>query len=245
MNPRLKILLVAFVGLVITAHGLRVTHSVAATQKPAITPTSPSPFIEPQVVITWQAQNYTPSEYPGKTLPAGNSRVVASVSVMENGKVSNLSNQQVYWYLDDEFLRGGVGLQDISFRVDKLATESIGLRVKLPDYGPNLLVKTIEIPIAHPEIVVQSPFVGSEFSSSDFTLQATPYFFNISDPLFLKFSWDVNGQTPTSAENPNRLHITLPPGTPDGTPFTITATIEDTTDLFGVATKETTLTYRP
>ena len=70
----------------------------------------------PQMVVTWQAYgSYVPPAYGGKALPNQESRLTASLELLSNGKLVDLSGQTIYWYLDDTLIDSGVGHQYIVF----------------------------------------------------------------------------------------------------------------------------------
>ncbi len=63
----------------------------------------------PQFLVTWKASNsYIPSFYQGKALPSLEIEITASLELISNGHVVDLSSQNIYWYLD----RGSGGRGD-------------------------------------------------------------------------------------------------------------------------------------
>jgi hypothetical protein len=198
----------------------------------------------PAVVVTWQAQNYAPSTYRGKVLPAPGSTVVAMVEIIEKGKIANLSQELINWYLDGEFLQGGVGLQEVVFKIGSYVGTSAQLRVRIPNYGEDLAIRTIELPIVRPQVVVEAPFPTGNFTTSELSLKASPYFFNVESPSELTYEWSVNGEKPAGAENPDRLQISFPGGLSDGQYVTIEARADDPRERFSSANSTLNLTYR-
>src|SRR5437660_1114929 len=63
----------------------------------------------PQPVITWRAYTYAPAGFSGKILAVPRSRMDASLALIDQGKIVNLKNYTVHWYLNDHFIDGGVG----------------------------------------------------------------------------------------------------------------------------------------
>jgi hypothetical protein len=59
----------------------------------------------------------------------------------------------------------------------------------------------------------------------------------------LSFSWSVNGQAVTSAENPQSLQISLPQNTPASYPVAVTLAIQNSIDSTQ-ATANANLTYQ-
>src|SRR3989338_5844802 len=71
----------------------------------------------PRVLLTWQAKNYVPAGYLGKALPSPSSIVTASVEIIDQGKIADLSKNNVYWYLNGSLVGSGVGKKTVSVRV--------------------------------------------------------------------------------------------------------------------------------
>ncbi|MEK7077452.1 MAG: hypothetical protein AAB967_04460, partial [Patescibacteria group bacterium] len=159
---------------------------------------------EPEIFITWRAFSYAPSDFRGKILPSPRTPIAASFTVLENGKAANLSQETVYWYLDNALVYSGRGLQTASLSGSEAEGSFSRLRVQINDYRGRgeLVVKTILIPTVSPEAVIAAPFSGDRFSAVNVRLDATPYFFNVTLLDHLLFIWNVNGQTPTSIEDP-------------------------------------------
>lgn len=200
---------------------------------------------QPQFLITWRALNsYAPPAYPGKTLPNQTSPIAASFEVIANGRPLDLSGQTIYWYLDDNLLGGGVGVQNFTFRPDGEAPDTVTLRIEVPDYPGGLLIHEISIPIVQPSAVIEASYPQGNFSASPIVAQALPYFFTTTSTDPLNFSWTVNGQAVSSAENPQSLQVSLPQSTPAGFALAINLTVQNSSDSTS-ATANANLTYSP
>lgn len=201
----------------------------------------------PKLFITWKAESYAPADFSGKILPTANSPITASVELIDNGKVINLVQQSstVYWYLNDNFLQGGKALQEIAFRAPDAAGGTLDLRAEIPNYRNGPALKTVTIPIAQPETVIEAPFPSGIFSSPSIELTALPYFFNMKDLSRLNFDWSVNGETPTGAENPQKLTIKAGSAAAPGSAIQISLNIRNPLDILQVGSKTITLTYQP
>lgn len=185
----------------------------------------------PQIFITWAATNsYAPSSYIGKVLPNQQSQIVASLEVIANGKPVNISGQTIYWYQDENLIGGGIGAQSIVFRPYGEAPNTVTLRAELPDYPGGSLMHEIDIPLVQSQAVINAPFPQGNFSSRPLVLQAIPYFWNASSATPLSFTWSVNDQTVTGAENPETLQVTLPQNTPAGYAIAVSLTIQNGND---------------
>ena len=176
---------------------------------------------QPQFLFSWRAtNNYAPSSYKGKILPGSQSQITASFELIANGGIVNVKNQSIYWYLDNTLIGGGTGVQQITFSPFGTAPRMESLRVELPKYSGGYLLHQITIPVMNPIVVIDAPYPGGQFSGTNATATALAYFFN-APATSLAFAWTVNGQSGSSAENPETLQIALPAGTPSGSTLAI------------------------
>lgn len=142
-------------------------------------------------------------------MPKEGSEIGASLEIFVGGKIADLSKQTIYWYLDNNFIKGGRGVQNIFFTASKPAGGDHNLRIQLPDFKGNLLIKTLDVPIVRPEVVIEAPFPDKKISGSKINLLGRPYFFNAQNRSLLDFNWTVNGQAPDKSDNPQNLEINL------------------------------------
>lgn len=149
----------------------------------------------PALMITWKATSHVPAAYTGKALPTIGSPLTVSAAIIDNGRVIDPSSYSVRWYEDGNLSKTVRG--DASFRsfAPRMGEDSLTLRASVPDYGGETLDTFIDIPVALPEIVIDSaklPMLTPLF-----------YFWNITDPSSLSVEWssDENGTT-VRAKNP-------------------------------------------
>lgn len=194
--------------------------------------------------MTWETSgSYIPSFYQGKALPTYGSNITASLELVSpQGKLINISGQTIYWYLNDNLVGGGTGVQQVTFSPVGQAPNLLNLRVELPSYNGAYLVHAITIPMVLPEAVIYAPYPGGQFSQNPVTVTALPYFFNVTSPNDLSFSWSVNGQTGSNTENPEEADITLPSGTQSGTALAVSLGVKNPNDST-VGTASVNLTY--
>ncbi len=198
----------------------------------------------PTFLITWKTTgSYIPSFYIGKALPTYGSQITASLELVSpQGKILNLSGQTIYWYVNNALVGGGVGIQHVTFPPIGDAPNTANLRVTIPNYNGAYLIHAINIPMVLPETVIYAPYPNGQFTQNPLTVQAIPYFFNIANPSGLSYTWSVNGQTGSNAENPETAQITLPQGTQSGTSVTASLSVENPNDST-IATANANLTY--
>lgn len=200
----------------------------------------------PQFLVTWKvARSYVPSSYPDKAMPTYGSVITASVALLSpQGKLINLSGQTIYWYLNNILIGGGAGVQTASFLPLDAPPTINTLEVDIPNYNGQYLIHTVPIQTTQPIAVIKAPYAGGEASVNPVVVTALPFFFNTVSPANLSYSWSVNGQQGTNAENPQTAAINLPAGTAAGTALSVTLTVTNPQDSTA-ATAFTNLTYSP
>ncbi|MCR4328761.1 MAG: hypothetical protein NUV53_04635 [Patescibacteria group bacterium] len=164
---------------------------------------------EPEVIINWKAQSYTPSSYFGKSLPISKTSIVASLEILQGGKFVDISKETIYWYVDNRLIFSGKGPQRVSFRAPEQLQGSLSLRVELPSYNGTSLIKAVTIPIVRPEVIIIAPSQEGKISLPSTTFTSAPYFFNITNPAELSFQWSINDEPAIPTGNPTMLTATI------------------------------------
>lgn len=228
------ILLPGFLALFIASD---IESSFAQTAAPSV----------PKLFLTWSSNTYVPPGFTGKVLPTASSEITASVELIDGSKIADLSKQNVYWYVNNNFLSGGIGMQSVTFRAPGTAGGAIALRAEVPNYSKGSQLKTVSVPIVKPEVVIEPIFSSGRFSSSPLQLFGQPYFFNTTGPTRLNFIWRVNGQTPSGAENPQNLNIKFGPTITPGSTISVSLSAQNTDSKFQfeTASKNADFTYSP
>lgn len=163
-----------------------------------------------EIVPTWTAENFYPSDYRGKPLPSIETRVVVSTEIIKNGKIVDASNTRIKWYVDEKFYKEGNGLKEILFYASKWPGGSHFIRIEATQ--DNLSAsKIIEIPVVSKEAVVESSLGSKAPANSSVVFVAVPYFFNVGSISDLDISWKIQKRD-IPGENKNTLFIQF--GTP-------------------------------
>ncbi len=180
-----------------------VSHSFAQT--------APSAASNVQVVITWQANNYFPAGFEGKSLPAPYAQVVASVELLEDNKLADLSQATVNWFVDDKFQKSGVGLKTFSFYTQQEDSGYVSVRAVIELQGGGGARGSLQIPIVAPTLVLSyAAPSNSVAANSSVTLAAIPFSFNVSSPSDLTFFWTINGAQSNVSGNTVKLQLGAP-----------------------------------
>lgn len=198
---------------------------------------------EPFIFLTWRADSSAPADFRGKILPTAYTRISAGVEVISNGKIADLSRATVSWYLDNNLLASGSGLRQITFNAPEIGNTVRDLRVEILGVGDGFLIKTVEIPVVQPEVIIEAPLPERTFSGSQVTLVAKPYFFNFISGVV--FDWKINGQEPESRDNSGILQVNLKPNTPQGFKIGVEVTAYNPANALDSATKKISIVFSP
>ncbi len=181
------------------------------------------------VIINWSTDTYVPPGFTGKRLPTAGSNITAWVFVLQNGRQLDLSGTLVQWYADSQVLQSGTGLQKISFPVQKAVNQIVNLQARVQDANGQTLVGSIQVPVVPPKVVISSGYPGGVATTPTINASALPYFFNVTSPAGLTFSWAANGVQAQNAENPDSLAIDVS-GASSGTRIRVDLTVANSTD---------------
>lgn len=180
INLKFKIIFIAVFTVLITNYQLPITSAQTS----------------PQFLVSWQAQSYVPAWYEGKIIPSAGSKVSVSFELIDGGKIVNLSQTAVRWYLGDKLVKNensGLGIKNYSFINNNYGNDSVDVRISLPDYNGNTLDKVISIPLKSPEIDLETKKYDRKLSKGDNLIIGWPFFFNTNDVKNLAFSWSAQG----------------------------------------------------
>lgn len=196
-----------------------------------------------QVFITWHANTYIPPEYAGKALPSANSKVQAFAEVVDHGKIVDLSKLTVFWYLNNNFIAGGVGATSASFRAGEALSDKLSLRAEVQGYKAITLIQTVTIPVVLPSVVINGPYPTDQTFESELRLRALPYYFNVTDPLQISLGWKVNDEPPLNVEDPEILTVQIPSDIPGGFGINVSLLAKNVNDPLSFARDSKTFTY--
>ncbi|MBU4284877.1 hypothetical protein KKF60_03295 [Patescibacteria group bacterium] len=156
--------------------------------------------------LIWSADTYTPYNYQGRNLPTIGSKVIIDVVIDTSG--GNPLNLKYSWFLEDIFQQSKSGYGKDSFYFYVQQRPGAYHTVRLQIFNDDRTVfeeKSIQIPIAEPEIIFYSSNGNSHFSNQastiytflagkTFSFVARPYFFSINKLTDLIFEWTFSGK---------------------------------------------------
>lgn len=170
----------------------------------------------PEIIITWQAQNYAPPGFEGKVLPIRGTNVSAAIMLIEGGKIINLSQNEIRWFVNRGLENSGIGLAEINFKLSNIAPDSISLKAEIRDYKGENLEKSIVVPLGKPELVITGYGPAKLIEAGKNTLNTLVYFFNINNLNQLLFGWSANSEkTKGESNEPDKLELDVS-GAPSG-----------------------------
>lgn len=162
----------------------------------------------PQIIITSQANNFYPANYPGKALVAPNSNVSLATELLRNNKLVDVSQANFSWVLDGKLLGSGRGLKETSFTSKKQAGDNHLVKVSI-ELGGEKFENSQRIDVFDPVVVIEKETPGDSIrANEEINLQAMPYFFSVSSLEDLKFLWRV-GDTEEESKGENRLILSV------------------------------------
>lgn len=169
-----------------------------------------------EVIVTWRAENFYPSDYEGKALVTEGTPVTASAELVREGKLADISSANVKWYLNGRFLESGIGKKEISF-IAKSRKGSVEIIKVVVELQGNSVTGLSQFTIQPKQIVLESSApTGIISPNSSVSFSAVPYFFNITSLSDLNFSWRVDNKT-IPGENENSLIVQFGTPNPGGT----------------------------
>ncbi len=161
-----------------------------------------------QAVITWDANDYYPSDFKGKPMPTNGTNVSLSVILTQNQRLVDVSSMPILWYVDGNFLGGGVGSYQTSFRVTKTAGDYHTVMVEINTPDGQTISTSESIPVSNYLAIIDAPYPADQVQkNSTVNLEIIPYFFNVSSLNNLLFSWNVNSLQKTNQSLDNTLSL--------------------------------------
>jgi len=158
----------------------------------------------PQFVVSWKPQVYAPVWYEGKLFPVKESSVRVSFEMIDQnspnaGKVIDVSDSEVRWYVGGELVRKGNGLQSLVIKNNLYSGDVMDVRISVDFFDSQtgeqyFADKYISIPIMDRKLSLVRRWMDSTLAPhAQSTWYAVPLFFS-SAPQSSTITWTVNGQ---------------------------------------------------
>ena len=174
--------------------------------------------VEPQFMVSWKPSVYAPNWYEGKLFPTKDSTLRVSFELIDQGgvnkgKIIDIKDKEVRWYIGSDLVRKGNGLQSILIKNNLFSGDFINLKIAVDFYDSDsgsqyFTEKYFSIPVVDTKLVLVRRWMDATLAPhAQATWYAVPLFF-ASDPKSAVLTWTVNDQEvkPTSG-NPFSLTI--------------------------------------
>lgn len=147
-----------------------------------------------EAILSWQANNFYPSNYQGKAMATDGTGVTVSLAITNsNGQVINPSNADLRWYLDSRLVNSGVGLTNININTRGSSGEH-QIRVEGVLNGQPIN-GGVTIPKRSPSLAIESRYPYNTSWGEPLVFRSIPYFFNVSSLSDINFSWQINNRS--------------------------------------------------
>jgi len=203
----------------------------------------------PQFLISWKAQNYVPDWYAGKILPTAGTQIEVNFELIDNGKLADLSNAKVRWYINDKLVKNennGLGIKKINLITPNYFGQTVQVRIAIVNFlGGGLIDKMIDIPVVQPEAVINAPYAGNEIKTGGSIFEIFPFFFNTDNRENFSVQWSVLGQEPKSQKgDPFSLDLNIDPQMPIGSGIGLSVVVSNILKTLESASQTINLTVR-
>ncbi len=170
------------------------------------------------VDVVWGTNTFIPADYEGKALPTKGS-VLELIALTPT---QNRANLEFSWSINDSSSWGGgankvsIGNNTFTFQTEDVIpnfTHKIELEVR-NIYNDLTSRVFIEVPTVSPSVILYEDerFVGEEVVSKPGevkTIEAKPFYFNVSSLSELFFSWMFDGKRVSVDKNSNALNLNI------------------------------------
>lgn len=166
----------------------------------------------PEFLVSWRATNFVPADYQGKSLPSKSSMVEIGFDVIDGNKPANLSQNNISWYLGNNYVSSGVGMKTIRITIPTDLDQAV--RMTIANYKGSDLDFGFIIPVSKPKLVLSTKTPTQTAKNQRFLpvrshlFEARPFFFNVKNLRDLNFKWQVNNELVTGeAGNPEFMSM--------------------------------------
>lgn len=165
---------------------------------------------DPDFLVSWEAQTTIPQGYSGKAYPTEGADIRIGFEVIKDGKIIDISKQEVRWYIGTKMITKGIGMQSIILKNNEFSGNDILMKFSVNLYdeeegGFSFVEKRFNIPVVEPQVVIENSLFSKNISTnSKIFLNAKPFFFKSQN---LRIQWAVNGSSISKEENQSASFI--------------------------------------
>lgn len=156
---------------------------------------------DPEFMVSWKPNTYTPSYYQGKSLPIEDSYIDVSFEMISKnandfGKIIDISDKQVRWYINGDIVSRMDGRSKLRINNNMVSGSRIAVDIEVEYYNDKgntyFPRKRIEIPVSNPKVYILNKSKNSSLLENKLSFLAEPMFFNVNKLSSLIINWSVN-----------------------------------------------------
>lgn len=156
---------------------------------------------DPEFMVSWKSNTYTPPYYQGKSLPIENSYIDVSFEMISKnandfGKIIDISDKQVRWYINGDIVSRMDGKSELRINNNMISGSRIAVEIEVEYYNDKgntyFPRKRIEILISNPKVYILNKSKNSSLFENGLSFIAEPMFFNANKLSSLIINWSVN-----------------------------------------------------
>jgi hypothetical protein len=166
-----------------------------------------------EFLTSWKANTFVDSAYAGKIFPVKGSKVNLAFELLDNNKIVDISKNEVAWFREGSKFESGLGKRIASLVLPTLSNkERVDVKIIVRQYKGADIEKFITIPIASPEIVIDSPYPLNVIPAGLNVFKPLFYFWNTSSVNKLLVSWVSGSEEAQELKGNNILQLSVPDG---------------------------------
>lgn len=174
---------------------------------------------KPLILVTWEAQSSAPKWFEGKALPIEDTKVIFSVEAigagnLNKGKLIDLSNREIRWYIEDDLIKKGIGMKTFSEINKNISGIPLSGKVSFDYTDPDtqsreFVSQYFSIPVVRPEVVIDIKRVSDVvYLNEKIEAEGIPFFFN-GPTQGLVGTWRINEQQRSFDASTPKIAITI------------------------------------
>ena len=186
----------------------------------------------PQFLVSWQAESLVPFWYKGKTMPAGGNATEVRFELIDGGRIADISNLAVRWYINDKLVineNKGLGIKSLIFNNPDFGGQETEVRILIVGYkGISQTDKLITIPITGQEVVINNQRLGRNLKTGENKFEAIPFFFSAKNENNLSAKWLANGSESSGvSDSPFELNLNIESNSLPGTKINLSVLVKN------------------
>ncbi len=166
-----------------------------------------------EFLTSWKANTFVNAAYTGKILPTRGSQVTLAFELLDNDKIADISKNEVAWFRGGSKFDSGLGKRKTTLTLPTLNNnESVIVKIIVRQNKGANIEKFVIIPIASPEVVINSPYPLNIISAGLSSFAPMFYFWNTDKTSNLLVSWTNGNEETQELAGNSVLQLSIPAG---------------------------------